>query len=174
MSKKREPRPLRVTPDVTGELRDHMYLLGHLLGRLQALEFVLRGAIVNIELARADESGGRKDPPPDLEFAEEGQWIKESPLTSYGGLGPTIARFNRLVPSDEHIDSEPIVRVRDMLAHGRVFTMVPKRPFRLVKLGKPRDGMVPVESLAVMTDEWFNEQLQIVEAAFLSTIRHCS
>jgi len=48
MSKKREPRPLRVTLDVTDELRDHIFLVGQLLVRLQGLEFVLRSTIVNV------------------------------------------------------------------------------------------------------------------------------
>lgn len=126
---------------------------------------MLRGAI--IELAQQGE------PQPELDSATEGDWVAKTPLTSFGGLRSVIDRFNEVAPAEDALDSAPLVALRDMLVHGRIFTTSPTRPFRVVKLGREADGKVTVETVVLMTDEWFLRQLEFVERAFFAAAKHC-
>jgi len=134
------------------ELARHICLVGQLVVQLQSIEVVVRGAVRRL--------AGEQTEQLDFDRLEVGQRVAVTPLTSYAGLKEIIVRFNALVPADgDRIDEVRLVSLRDMLAHGRVFTTAPTRPFRVVKFGKETDGTVPVEAVHSMTDEWLIEQV---------------
>ncbi len=55
-----------------------------------------------------------------------------------------------------------VVKVRDMIAHGRVAGKEQKPPFQLMKFGKPINGMVPVEAVVMVDREWLKANNKLV------------
>lgn len=147
------------------ELNQHISNVGQVVVQLHSLEFVVRAAVTNL-----DKSGAH---PPDLDTLVVGQWVEAGPMTSYDPLGPAIEKFNTLAPESKRLNREAIVGLRDMLAHGRVFSDVASPPFRLLKFGKEKGGRVPVEAVIIMTDGWFREQLGLLESAATTAMEFC-
>jgi hypothetical protein len=57
-----------------------------------------------------------------------------------------------------------IVGIRDALAHGRIAGLSPSldEPLRLVKYGRPANGLVLITDFHVLTKEWFDERIKWV------------
>ena len=58
------------------------------------------------------------------------------------------------------------MNLRDTLAHGRMFGYGSMKSLRLLKFSrKPKNGKVLVELALDMTDEWFLENIRILDQA---------
>ncbi len=125
---------------------------------LQLLETTLRTAMERIE------------PSPGAHWhwgsLQVGDRVPYDALADYRGLWKTIERYNGLVPQANRFDPHRVGALRDTFAHGRVFpTGTTGFPLRLVKFGeKDNDGRFPVETIADMTAEWFNDQAAFVHS----------
>lgn len=136
--------------------------LGKLVNQLQTMELLLRVFLHNNRAKsepRADVSA--------IESAREGELVPENALTNYDTLPQLISKVNAHLDAkkrDLRIDPA-LVRLRDALAHGRVYANQPSLPFHILKFGRASDGMVPVEINEVVTAEWIVTQRKKVQAA---------
>ena len=87
-------------------------------------------------------------------------------MTTWASLRELIKQFNKTVPCEYTLDEDRIVDLRDALAHGFTHIKHPSSPTRLIKFGKPRNEMVPVEIAVDMTREWLAEQRKATFEAF--------
>ncbi len=105
-----------------------------------------------------------------------GQSVSENHFTNYNSLRTLIVKYNEQVSTfaSELIVDDDIVNLRDALAHGRVFSFEPSSPSILLKFSKPKNGNTEVEFMAIMTRDWFDEQIKwtqnelkkVVEASY--------
>jgi len=128
---------------------DHVRCVGSIVTNLQALETSLRFFL--------GHHYGQH-----LEFPKPGEMTaRQNYLTSFASLGELIEGFNKSLKPDE-ANSEigfEAVRVRDALAHGRLFVPDPPTwPATLWKFGKIKDGKMPVEFCEKLTVEWMTDQ----------------
>jgi hypothetical protein len=143
-------------------------LIGMLAWQLWSLEWSLRCVLLCVE-------AGGNDPTVREAIARfysvgSGETLPINALTSYESLGELIERYNRSAPLP--IDPS-IVRLRDLLAHGRACApndVVPH--FSLTKFSKPKHGNVIVESRGELTVQWLSREVRRVgEAVDLAQTR---
>jgi len=132
--------------------------IGTIVTNLQSLEFALR--LLLYELERVE----KQCPASNLEFHQlrENDWIEENPLTNYDSLEIVINKCNAEMDKrdeSEHIDKS-LVNLRDAFAHGRVLSLQPMGPFRLLKFSRPNHGKVQVIFCVEMTPEWIKSQVR--------------
>jgi hypothetical protein len=121
--------------------------IGTIITNLQSLEFALR-----LFLA---ESVGPGQPKLNIHHLQLGDSVSESYLTDYDSLGTVIRKANRHLKElhrPERVDAD-LVRLRDALAHGRVFALNPDGPYMIRKFGKPVDGRVEVVYALDLTED---------------------
>src|SRR5947209_6682955 len=92
----------------------HALALGKLLGNLLSLEMAARMAILKLDTRAANLIT-------QLSQVREGEWVETNALTNRSDLRQTLEKYNKHASSDCKIDVAPIVRLRDALAHGRMF-----------------------------------------------------
>ena len=139
----------------------HALNLGKLLGNLQSLEMGARMVIVKLDQWAA------KQVQTQLPQVRTGDLVELNTFTNADDLTHTLEKYNKRVPLDCRIDVEPIVRLRDALAHGRTFGFGSMKHLRLLKFSrKAKEGKVSVELAEDMSDEWFLENILILEQAF--------
>lgn len=143
--------------------------IGSIVANLQSLEFALRLFL--------DETQGypnrQKDMPKNLTGLEIGEWVPENYFTNYDTLNQLIRKANVEMQKrglSERID-ESLVELRDAIAHGRVLSLHPDGPFRILKFSKPIDGKTQVEISVDMTPEWFSQQIKRTQDEILKVIR---
>ena len=75
--------------------------------------------------------------------------------------------MNKRIRHDCRIDIDPIVRLRDALAHGRAFGFGTIANLRLLKFDRKRDanGKIPVALAEDMTNEWFIKNIIMLQKA---------
>ena len=152
-----------MSPD---ELEAHARNVGAIVGNLLSLDLLVRVAIEWLE-----GSG------PSLGPFREGAWLPRTPVTDPDSLGPMIDRFNALVPDpSDRLDAGGLVRLRDAIAHGRILATEERTPMTLVKYGRnpDREGRIHVETVLVMTDDWFVEQRKFTRAALMRAAKYGS
>ena len=130
---------------LTNERQLFNFDLGQVVENLQSLEATLR-------IILAQGCG------PDPFKLQAGQQVPVTHMTNWATLGKLIKKFNRAVPTKYKLDKARIVNLRDALAHGFTLIKHPGSPTRLIKFGKPKNGMVRVEIAVDMTREWLAEQ----------------
>ena len=119
-------------------------LLGEVLGNFQSLEFLLRLFLGKEEFFRLP-----------LRRVKPGDTLPECAFTDWDSLGQLIARVNSQflkLGLPQRIDPS-LVKVRDALAHGRVFMPADEDVVLLFKFGRPRKGRVTVETKYVLTED---------------------
>lgn len=122
------------------------------MGNLQTLEMVIR-----LALAQREGSPARNTYGDDFRNQPVGTRIPLSDLSNFHSLNRLIEAFNREFPSLGPLDKD-LIRLRDALAHGRVFNGPTEQAFRIVKFSKPSNSMeVEIEYSAVMDEGWFIE-----------------
>lgn len=95
-----------------------------------------------------------------------GESIEVNSFTNSDDLMQTLEKFNKRVPVNCRLDIKPIVNLRDAMAHGRMFGYDSMRNLRLLKFSrKAKDGKVSVELVQDMTNEWFNQSIQLLDSA---------
>ena len=152
---------------------DHVSNLGKLTGNLQSLETSLRMYLLKVEKAkRVDQSPGTL-----YWNMKKGDTVAVDAFTNYDQLKEIIEKFNLEVARCGHgtkVDKNEVVRIRDLLAHGRVSADAPdERQLKIIKFENPRGSQtVIVSECAELNDSWFKEtndfircQLECVNAA---------
>jgi hypothetical protein len=144
-------------------LETHALNLGKLTGNLLTLEMLARMVIAQRD---AQWRGERAE---NLLGIPESDWVGIGPFTNRDDLRQTLEKYNRHAAAEWRLDVDPIVRLRDALAHGRMFGSGPLRPdasLRLMKFGKKlKAGRVQVELALAMTPGWFSENIAMLSAA---------
>lgn len=136
----------------------HAYHLGGLVGNLQTLEMFIR-----LALAQREGSPVRNTYGDDFRNAPVGTPIPLSDFSNFHSLNRLIDAFNEsfpLCPLDKDL-----IKLRDALAHGRVFKGPTEADFRIVKFSKPSKTGVVIEYRAVMDEAWFVHNKEWVASA---------
>ena len=140
--------------------QQHALRLGKLIGNLQSLECGARMALAGMEGQQVGQLANA------FLQASEGDWTDVNALTAPDGLAETLRKYNAHVSSQCTIDVRRVVRLRDALAHGRVFgagRYSASRPLKLLKFSKgEKGGRVQVEMAIDMTEEWFKENTALL------------
>ncbi len=119
---------------------DYGYWVGAIVTNLSALETTLRYFLATANNQPRDfPKRGDIDAP--ITF-----------LTDYRSLSNLLMLYNENLTATETqhtIASEPIVMIRNYLAHGRILPTA-DLPFTLWKFGEPKNGRVPIKSSEVI------------------------
>lgn len=138
----------------------HALHLGGLVGNLQTLEMLIR-----LALSQREGSPARNTYGDDFRNAPVGTRIPLSDLSNFHSLNRLIDAFNKAFPNLGSLDKD-LIKLRDALAHGRVFKGPTEDAFRIVKFSKPSDTIeVEIEYSAVMDEAWFVENKAWVTSA---------
>ncbi len=143
---------------------NHAVAIGRLVANLQSLEVALRAFLLKDNEAT--------EPPISLEHLSVGDTVAENSFTDWAALAELVSRFNQAVKgrcSEKVVDAEA-VRIRDMMAHGRVMARTRHSPFHLVKFGRPRNGIVPVEDAVDLDAAWFSAKTALVREEILKVV----
>lgn len=135
--------------------------LGKVLTNLLSLEVCLRLFLYDLQGLKRP-TGGSTPPQHDFTNPTLGAWVPLTPLTSYETLGKLIRKVNSSLEErgrEDRIDPS-LVDLRDALAHGRVLSLKPEGPMRLVKFSKPCGDQVKVVASVELTQEWLKQQTQ--------------
>ena len=140
----------------------HAANLGKLVGNLQSLEMGARMVIVKLDPRCAAQVRTQ------LPQVRRGDVVEPNAFTNNDDLNQTLEKYNKCVSLDCRIDIKPIVNLRDALAHGRTFGYGQMKHLRLLKFSRKRDsaGSIVVELAEDMTNDWFSNHIQALEAAF--------
>ena len=125
--------------------------LGRLVSSLQTLELLMR-----LFLHSKGPAGGSSADLDALERALPGALVPLDAFTDYRSLGQLISAC-RNVRGGPVVDAA-IVRLRDALAHGRVYAKSAGPPLHLLKFGKQQGGMVPIEYNESISLDWLARQ----------------
>lgn len=136
----------------------HALKLGMLIGNLQSLEMGARLAIVKL-----DHWAG-KQVQTQLPQVKAGDKVELNAFTNDEDLTQTLKKYNKRTPLDYRVDVASIVRLRDALAHGRTFGFGTMKHLRLLKFNRRKNvkGQVAVELAEDMTEEWFNNNINML------------
>jgi len=148
------------------ENRTHAEHLGGLLGNLHSLEFAIR-----LCLAQQPGSPARGLYADDFREAAVGTEIPDTDMSNFASLGRLIDKFNAVFGHSGSTVDRDLVRLRDVLAHGRVFAGPDDDHFRIIKFEPPKNGMAKVSYNQTMTEEWFASNKRRVREA-IETVAH--
>ena len=137
-------------------LPEHLEKLGKAVLNLQALEFLLRLFLYQVN---KEENWFPK-------YKQSNVHINS--LTDYSSFCELITRFNK--KSQFSIDRNKIVNLRNAIAHGRVFKEG-ENPLRLVKFGPPKDGFVSNEYDEYLDEEWWNENYKLIRKSISHVLK---
>ena len=138
----------------------HALNLGKLTGNLQTIEMAARLAIVKLDKAAGERVQAQ------LPQVRVGDLVESNAFTNKDDLNQTLEKYNKRAPLVCRVDRKVIVALRDGLAHGRVFGVGTMKHLRLLKFSrKATDGRVAVELAIDMTDEWFQENIRLLNEA---------
>lgn len=139
----------------------HAVNLGKLIGNLQSLEMGARIAIVKLDPRSFEQVRTQ------LPQVRQGDLVEVNAFTNGDDLNQTLEKYNKCVPLEYRIDVQPLVRLRDSLAHGRTFGYGQMNHLRLLKFGRKKDssGRLVVERAEDMTDDWFSTNIRALQEA---------
>lgn len=108
---------------------------------------------------------------------EIGQELNVDSFTNYDKLGELIDKYNEKIlslgSSLEIGNKDALIKLRDALAHGRVFAYKGAPPLYLIKFNKPKNGKTKVEFMSVMSWNWFNEQIRLTKNEYNKVEKAC-
>ena len=131
---------------------DHAKGVGKIVSNLELLEFLIR-----IYLSSANNQK--------IEFPTSTTTeLPETYITNYMSLGDLTDKYNEGLTSAEQIHCVDIevVKVRDALAHGRIFSHTESFPITLYKFSKPKDGKAAVEYAENFTTDWLTQKNEMI------------
>lgn len=155
-------------PESSWLTQEHPKQLGKLIGNLLTIEGLAR------LLLAINKAGSLKATRPALPNVTKGDLVDITPISDPESLTSVLKKYNAHIAKnrpDLKVDVPTIVNLRDALAHGRVFGFgnpqnASSTPLRLLKFAKnPQNKKVKVELCEDMTEQWFNENIQILEKA---------
>jgi hypothetical protein len=142
----------------TGWLEQSNKRIGDIITNLLSLELALRLLLDEWEKQR---SGGNDSL--NLFTIKVGEWVPENSLTNRESLSQLIEKVNKLAEGhqlQDRLDGK-IGKLRNGLAHGRLFSPDPNGPFCIMKFSKyPKNGMRQVEFSERLTSEWLDQQTE--------------
>ena len=79
-------------------------------------------------------------------------------------LGDLITKYNEDLKLAEQIHRVDVqaVKIRDALAHGRIFSQTESFPITLYKFSKPKDGKAAVGYAETLTTDWFTQKNEMI------------
>jgi hypothetical protein len=131
---------------------DHAKGVGKIVSNLESLEFLIR-----IYLSSANNHK-IEFPTPDTKE------LPETYITNYMSLDDLTEEYNEsLTPAEQihRVDIE-VVKIRDALAHGRIFSNTESFPITLYKFSKPKDGKAAVEFAETLTTDWLKQKNEMI------------
>ena len=145
--------------------QEYVKSLGSLISNLHSLEYILRAF-----LAKQNET---HEPNVDINKVREGIKVPTNSFTNYDSLGQLINKYNcsieNLYPKNKIC--KDVVNLRDMIAHGRVASLIPEFPMRLLKFSRPdKQNMVFVEKDILLEKKWFDEKVNEVREEIYKVI----
>jgi len=146
------------------EAFDHALGLGKLVGNLLEIEMGARIAIAKLNSQQGMQVRAQ------LPQVKEGEWVELNPFTNTCDLRQTLEVYNKCALPECKLDIDPIVRLRDALAHGRMFGFGSEssRHLRILKFGrKAKNGQVQVTMVQDMTEDWFRTNIEMLMATLL-------
>jgi hypothetical protein len=136
------------------DVQEYNQLIGAIVTNLQALESVLRYYSI-------------RNKAKEIELPKVGTVeTTENALTSNAVLGTLVDKFNNSLTAKEQeskIDRQ-VVKIRDVIAYGRLLASEQQPPFRLWKFGRPKNGRVPVEFCHDLNEEWLTVTNNMIDA----------
>ena len=101
-----------------------------------------------------------------LPRVKAGDCVEINAFTNSDDLRQTLEKFNRHAPLNCRLDINPIINLRDAMAHGRMFGYGSMKHLRLLKFSrKAKAEKVSVELVQDMTHAWFIQNIQLLDAA---------
>jgi hypothetical protein len=135
--------------------------LGKIVGNLLSLEMGARLAIVKLDERAAKQVQSQ------LPQAKVGDSVEINAFTNSNDLRTTLEKFNKHAPLNCRLDINPIVSLRDAIAHGRMFGYGSMKHLRLLKFTrKAAGGKLTVELAQDMTNIWLQGNIQLLNTAF--------
>lgn len=143
--------------DDAENLDKHAKGLGRIVADLQLLELSLRMFLLKINVKSRLPNYGK------LKLGTE---VDENPFTNYDQLSHLIKKFNKHAkPLNPKLCVDPtkVIKLRDAIAHGRVFRSERGGFFQLLKFGRA-DGSkkVKVTYSEEMNPEWYQKKINLV------------
>lgn len=130
-------------------LKEYTFSLGKLWTNFNSLELLIRFYIA------------KKTQQSDLGLdGNLGEEIDKNPVTDYCSFRELTKKFNEL--SCQRLDFEPIAKLRDALAHGRVFTN-DQSPLTVIKYSRPKENKVTVEYREVLNTEFTSKMNNLLK-----------
>lgn len=129
----------------------HVELLGKLVANMQSLETLLRFSLLVAVTP--------KNTAPAYHQFLSGEMVDEDAFADYRTLGELIKAYNRSPQSAGLEVDDTLEDIRDAIAHGRTFSTAPSGSMLLLKFDRPKHGKVKVVFSALMTYEWFDQQI---------------
>jgi hypothetical protein len=134
---------------------EYVVLLGKLKSNLISLETILRFYI----LKKEGDDQNFVDP----SKANVGDLVEKNAFTNYDMLSSLIKKYNKYHNNTEAIDENDIVSIRDLLAHGRAYSLKEDIfPLTIIKF-KPENsnnlGKVEVSHKEILDKRWFNDSI---------------
>jgi hypothetical protein len=130
---------------------------------LATLEFFLR-----VFLYEKEASTDQRREELNLTTLKAGDHVSRSALTDYGSLEQVILQYNTLVRGNPKLIIDiKIAKVRDAIAHGRVFGVSGAETLTLLKFKRPKkhEKGVKVEFVESLTLQWLEAQITRVGAS---------
>ena len=143
-----------ITPMNPKYIENFPRALGHLMGNLWSLEWMVRNVLYLEGHAPHTPMPGQRL----LLTAQVGNAFPENALTSYASLTPLLKAFNKTASKPIDLD---LVTLRDTLAHGRVVAGNDEAEhLSLVKFHPPdANHSVVVATRYELTLQWMDEQI---------------
>ncbi|MEK6937578.1 MAG: hypothetical protein AABX04_00900 [Nanoarchaeota archaeon] len=157
-----ENTAIRLDGDIVNEQKNPLFelglkyptLLGKLWGNLSSLELTIRIYIARVE--------GIEEQSPQLEKMKVGEVVNKHPLVWCGinnSFSEVIDYFNRLVTITKRIDKEKVLKLRNTLAHSRIFSLNKQSPFIMMGFVKSDKGII-INYKQIMNQKWFDENIK--------------
>jgi hypothetical protein len=141
----------------------HALNVGKLVGNLLSLEFLARIAIIKLDTSAAAQVQTQ------LLQVNEGDWVEVNALTNADDLTRTLENYNKRTPVEYRVEIKPITKLRDALAHGRMFghgQLKTNAHLRLLKFSRKKQyNKVQVDLVVDMTEKWFNGNIRMLKDA---------
>lgn len=137
------------------EHQEHGLALGKLLANLQGIELLARTYLYE----RIDKASGEPLAAFQLNVPI-GASQAVNHFNNYDSLSTILRKYNDLNPHAK-LDVETIVKLRDGIAHGRIFGEVEDESLRLIKFSKEKSGFVSVTYNEELNSEWFKRNITL-------------
>jgi hypothetical protein len=139
---------------------DHAKGVGKIVSNLESLELLIR-----IYLTSANSQKIEFPTPTTKE-------LPETYITNYMPLDDLVEEYNESLEPEEQIHgvNTEVVKIRDALAHGRIFSLTESFPVTIYKFAKPKDGKAAVDYVETLTTDWLKEKNEMIRTQMNNVI----